>query len=202
MKKKSKLRTVFVWLLLLALTAGLAMLPALARSRAEESSAAMVVSARAEQGEISGTLSGGGTLTAEKALDITVPAGVELTGYLIEDGDHVTEGTPVAAVDKVSVMAAAVEVQETLDKLAEKISGAANDNAAATLTAAAPGRVKALYVKSGDDVRTVMLTHGCLAVISLDGQMSVEIAPAAAVAAGDGVRVRTGGKTYNGRVES
>ena len=203
MKRKSKIKTVLLWVLLLGLTAGLAVLPAVARERTKETSNAVLLSARAERGEITGTLSGGGTLTAEDSQDITVPAGVELTEYLVADGDHVTEGTPVAAVDKVTAMAAAVKVQETLDTLAEKIRDASNDKATATLTAAAPGRVKALYVKSGDDVREAMLTYGCLAVISLDGQMSVEIAPETALSPGESVRVRVaGGKTYTGRVET
>ena len=202
MKRKSIVGRVIVWTLLLGLVAALIVLPRMARERVEESSAEVLLSAAAEPGEIVGTLSGGGTLRADESLDVTVPSGVELTEYLISDGDHVTEGTPIASVDKVTVMAAALEVQKTLDELAEKIKAASNDKAEATLTAAAPGRVKALYVKSGDDVRTAMLTHGCLAVISLDGHMSVEFSSQTALTVGTSVRVRTGDKTYTGRVES
>ena len=202
MKRKSIVGRVIVWTLLLGLVAALIVLPRMARERVEESSAEVLLSAAAEPGEVVGTLSGGGTLRADESLDVTVPSGVELTEYLISDGDHVTEGTPIASVDKVTVMAAALEVQKTLDELAEKIKAASNDKAEATLTAAAPGRVKALYVKSGDDVRTAMLTHGCLAVISLDGHMSVEFSSQTALTVGTSVRVRTGDKTYTGRVES
>ena len=203
MKKKSKIRRVISWTLLLCLVAALAILPRLARSRAEINTAEVLRSARAERGEITGTLSGGGTLKADAPLEITVPSGVEITGYLVKNGEHVTEGAPVAAVNPVTVMAAAVEVQETLDILAGKIKDASNDKAAATLTAVAPGRVKAVFVKSGDDVRSSMLAYGCLAVISLDGLMAVEFQTAAALRVGEHVRVSVeGGKTYDGRVET
>ncbi|MBR6115787.1 MAG: HlyD family efflux transporter periplasmic adaptor subunit [Oscillospiraceae bacterium] len=198
-----KVRKIILWILLLALVAALAILPVIARERAEENDTAMLLTASVRQGEIAGTLSGGGTLSAEDELEVTVPSGVELTEYLVENGEHVTEGTPVAAVDKVSVMAAVVELQKTLDTLAAEIKDAANDKGTATLTAVSEGRVKAIHVKKGDDVRAAMLRHGCLAVLSLDGLMAVSIATEADLRVGQSLRVAiTGGKTYEGRVES
>ena len=203
MKKKPILRRVVTWTLLLALVAALVILPRLARSRAEASSAATLLSARAERGDLTGALSGGGTLKADKPLEITVPDGVEITGYLVGNGEHVAEGKALATVNPVTVMAAAVEVQKTMETLTEKIHAAANDKATATLTAAAPGRVKAVFVKSGDDVTNAMLTYGCLAVISLDGLMAVEFDTEAPLRVGQRLRIRVeGGKTYDGRVET
>ena len=96
-----------------------------------------------------------------------------------------------------------MEVQKTMETLTEKIHAAANDKATATLTAAAPGRVKAVFVKSGDDVTNAMLTYGCLAVISLDGLMAVEFDTEAPLRVGQRLRIRVeGGKTYDGRVET
>ena len=193
-----KLRKIILWTLLIALVAALAILPVLARRRAEEQSGAVLRSAVAERGEITRTLAGGGILEAEDPLEISVPSGVEITGYLVANGEHVTEGTPVATVDTVTVMAAALEAQEALDTLAGQIKDAANDRAAVTLTAASDGRVKAVFVKSGDDVRTAMLSYGCLAVISLDGLMAVEFDTAAPLRVGERVRVAVdGGKTYD-----
>ena len=198
-----KVRRIILWILLLALVAALAILPAVARQRAEERSGAALVSAAAERGEITRTLAGGGTLAAESAVEVTVPSGVELTEYLVGEGDYVTEGTPIAAVDRVSVMAAVVELQETLDTLADEIREEANDRGAAAITAPSAGRVKALYAAKGDDVRGVMLQYGCLAVLSLDGKMAVEFATGAALTAGQSVQVAIeGGKSYEGRVES
>ena len=203
MKKRSPVLRVLGWALLLGLAAALAILPRMARSRAEAGSPETLLSARAEQGEIVGTLSGGGTLKADEPVEITVPSGVEITGYLVSDGGHVSAGDPVASVDPVTVMAAAVEVQESLDRITEKIRSASNEKAESTLTASSEGRVKAVFVKSGDDVRSAMLRYGCLAVISLDGMMSVEFSTEAELRPGQPVRVAVqGGKTYDGRVET
>ncbi|MBO6039671.1 MAG: hypothetical protein J6P58_00530, partial [Oscillospiraceae bacterium] len=191
------------WLLLILLVAALAILPRMARSRAEANSGEVLMSARAERGEIIGTLSGGGTLKTDDPMEITVPSGVELTEYLVKNGQRVTAGTPVASVDPVTVMAAAVEVQEALDKLTEQINEAANERASETLNASSAGRVKAVFVKSGDDVRAAMMNYGCLAVISLDGRMAVEFSTEAPLRPGEPVRVAVeGGKTYDGRVET
>ncbi|MBR3545719.1 MAG: hypothetical protein IKN76_06585, partial [Oscillospiraceae bacterium] len=203
MKKKSPVLRFLGWTLLALLVGALAVLPRMARSRAEANSGEVLMSARAERGEIIGTLSGGGTLKADDPLEITVPSGVELTEYLVKNGQRVSAGTPVASVDPVTVMAAAVEVQEALDKLTEQIREASNERATQTLSASSAGRVKAVFVKSGDDVRAAMMNYGCLAVISLDGMMAVEFSTQAALRPGEPVRVAVeGGKTYDGRVET
>ena len=203
MKKKSPVLRFLGWTLLALLVGALAVLPRMARSRAEANSGEVLMSARAERGEIIGTLSGGGTLKADDPLEITVPSGVELTEYLVKNGQRVSAGTPVASVDPVTVMAAAVEVQEALDKLTEQIREASNERATQTLSASSSGRVKAVFVKSGDDVRAAMMNYGCLAVISLDGMMAVEFSTQAALRPGEPVRVAVeGGKTYDGRVET
>ena len=203
MKKKSRFCSILGWTLLLALVAALSILPRLARDRAGNTSSEKLLSARVESGEITGTLSGGGTLKADKPVEITVPSGVEITDFLVSNGERVSAGDPIASVDPVTVMAAAVQAQEALDTLAGQLTDAANDKAAATLTAAAAGRVKAVFAHSGDDVRQVMLSYGCLAVISLDGKMNVEFTSREPLRPGEPVRVSVeGGKTYDGRVET
>ncbi len=198
-----KVRKIILWTLLLALVAALAILPVLARERAAENDNATLLTASVRRGDITGFLSGGGTLTAEDALEVKVPGGVELTEFLVANGQYVTEGTPVAAVDRVSVMASVLEVQETLDRLAADIKAAANDKGTATLTAVSAGRVKAIHVKKGDDVKAAMFSHGCLAVLSLDGRMAVDITTTAELRVGQSVKVAvSGGRSYEGRVES
>ena len=76
MKKKSPVLRFLGWTLLALLVGALAVLPRMARSRAEANSGEVLMSARAERGEIIGTLSGGGTLKADDPLEITVPSGM------------------------------------------------------------------------------------------------------------------------------
>ena len=201
--KKSIIKKYIPWVLLAALAVLLAVLPGIARSRAEAGAEASVLSAQAEIGEIASTLAGGGTLKAEDAVEVTVPDGVEIKKFLVANGDAVHEGDALASIDKSSVMNAVVQVQETIDKLTEDLKTASEEQSYTTLTAQTSGRVKAVYVQTGDDVREAMLTHGALAVISLDGMMAVKFQSAFPVTAGQSVEVTTSDeKVCAGRVES
>lgn len=56
-----------------------------------------------------------------------------------------------------------------------KITSASTEQAATSVTALAGGIVKAVYAETGDSVQDVMLEHGALAVLSLDGKMGVKV---------------------------
>lgn len=201
--KKTKIRTVLFWLVLVAIAALLALLPRLARSGAESNANAKVLSARAETGDIAVTLAGGGTLTAEDAVEVIAPMGVEITEFLVITGDYVQEGAPIAAVDKASVMSAVLEVQDSIAEITDQLNRADSEKNTAALTAQAGGRVKAVYAQSGDSVKEVMLAHGALAVISLDGKMALDFPSAFPLAVGQSVTVTASdGTAYIGRVES
>lgn len=180
----------------------LAAMPLLARSSAEASGPqASILTGTAETGDIQTVLAGGGTLAEEEAGEVTLPAGVLLTEFLVSNGDRVSAGDPVAAVDRVSLMDAITQVQASLDHLAEQIEEARDREVTDKITAPAGGRVKLVYAQPGDDVRQVMLDHGALAVLSLDGLMAVDIASDAPVAVGDSVSVALdGGEPISGRI--
>lgn len=202
--KKNRLKKYIFWILMAALVAGLAVMPLLAKTEAEEEGpVASILEGTVKTGSIETALRGGGTLEAGNAMDITLPSGVKITEFLVKNGDTVTEGTPLAAVDKVSLMNAIVEVQDTLDYLQDEIVSASDDTVSSTITATAGGRIKEVYASAGDSVQDVMLEHGALAVLSLDSLMAVKIARNMDLAAGDSVCVTFGdGTEVNGRVES
>ena len=144
---------------------------------------------------------GGGALTEEAPVAVTVPAAVKLTDFLLRNGDKVTKGTPIASVDRVTVMAAISQVQETLDHLAKQIEKAADANGQENLTALAGGTVKILHVKTGDSVQSVMLEHGALAVLSLDNLLAVDLVTDSDIRVGKPMNVTLpNGKTVTGRV--
>ena len=118
--KKKTVKKIIGWAVLILVAAGLAVLPTLAR-RAAEGEKASVLTAKAEQGEVEYTLAGGGTLTADDPVEVKIPATVEVLKYLVENGDHVEEGQPLAEVDRVTLMGAMAEVQDSLDSLAEQM---------------------------------------------------------------------------------
>lgn len=122
---------------------------------------------------------GGGQLAGQAAVAVELPAEVKLTGYLVENGDTVRAGDAIAAVDRVSVMTAIAAVQQTLDDLTEQIADAASSASSQNITAVSGGVVKTLYAQVGDNVQDVMLEHGALAMLSLDGYMAVQLSASA-----------------------
>lgn len=201
---KKTIRRVIAWVSLATLVAVLTAMPLLARQNAEaDGPVATVKSGTLQSRTISRTLSGGGVLSEEDAEEITIPAGVKLKSFLVRNGDAVSEGDALAQVDKLSVMEAITQVQETLDYLAKQIKAADDDEGASKIKSQTSGKVKVLYAQAGDNVQDVILQHGALAVLSLDGRMAVSLETTVKLAAGDTVTVTfADGKKVSGRVES
>ncbi|MGM9578020.1 MAG: HlyD family efflux transporter periplasmic adaptor subunit [Evtepia sp.] len=201
--KKKRVQKYVSWGCAALVVLALAVMPLMASS-AEEASGpqASILSGTVRSGSLSMALHGGGTLTDGDAEDVILPSGVKITEFLVKNGDVVTEGTPLASVDSVSVLNAMAQVQETLQYLQEEMEDVQNEKAASSVRAKAGGRVKAVYAQAGDDVQTVMLEHGALAVLSLDGLMAVAL-ETTGVTTGDAVQVTlSDGGSVTGRVES
>ncbi|MBQ1361964.1 MAG: efflux RND transporter periplasmic adaptor subunit, partial [Oscillospiraceae bacterium] len=120
MKKKKTVKRIIGWIVLALVAAGLAILPNLAR-RAANPDQASVLTAKAEQGEIEYTLAGGGTLAAEDPIEVKIPDTVEVLHYLVENGQRVEKDQALAEVDRVTLLGAMSEVQDSLDALSEQM---------------------------------------------------------------------------------
>lgn len=203
-QQKKRIRKYMSWGLLVALVAALAVLPMLAAGEeTADGPQASILSAKAQMQNISARVMGGGTLSSEAAVEITIPAAVKLTEYLVENGSIVDAGQEIAAVDRVTVMTAITQVQQTLDSLAEAIEKARGETAPDQAAATAGGTVKIIYAQVGENVRDVMLRDGALAVLSLDGLMAVQVERNTNLSGGDGVCVTlSDGTEIDGRVES
>lgn len=202
--KKKTIKRYILWTLLLCLVAGLAVMPMLAvREQEEEGTQASVLSATAKVGSVSASIRTGGTLSAVDSRSVKLPQGVKITEFLVKNGDVVSQGDPVARVDRVSVMEAVLSVQDSLDYIRKQITAAEDDTISSSIRTAAGGRVKQVFAQTGDSVEAVMLENGALAVLSLDGMMAVRVERKTDMAAGDSVIVKlSGGDEVTGRVES
>lgn len=202
--KKKQVKKIVTWSLLAALVAGLAAMPLLAKAEAEaDGPVATVHSGTVEEGSVRTTLHGGGTLVTEDIEDVKLPSGVKITEFLVKNGDAVKAGTPLAAVDKVSVMTAITSVTETMEYLQEEMKSAKNEKVDSTISATAGGRIKKVFAQKGDSVQDVMLEHGALALLSLDGLMAVEIEKKLDILTGDTVTVTLAdGTDVTGRIAS
>ena len=202
--KKKQVKKIATWVLLAALVAYLAAMPLLAKSEAEaKGPVATVHSGTVETGSVRTALHGGGNLATKGVEDVVLPTGVKITEFLVKNGDTVTEGTPLAAVDKVSVMTAIVSVDQTMEYLQEEIRNAKDDQVKSTVAATAGGRIKKIFAQKGDSVQDVILEHGALALLSLGGLMAVKIEERMELPTGSLVTVTLAdGSEAEGRVES
>lgn len=175
MEKKSAKKYIFGVLAVL-LAAALVIIPfALESAKDVSGDKASILSAEAALADISKTVSGAGTLTDEDAVEIKLPYGVEVTKYLVNNGDFVTEGQPLAEVDRIDVMNSIYEYQEDIEYVEAQMALYTDTGEMNFLTTASAGRVMELYADVGDSISDVMLEHGALAVLSLDGLLAVDI---------------------------
>ena len=189
MNKKNKKRMIKL-ICIVVIVALLAAMPLLAKQDDQEDGPkASILSNTVSTGSINTELIGGGTLAEEEAVTIEVPSAVKLKEFLVSNGDAVTEGTAIATVDRVTVMTAISQVQETLEYLSEQIEESSDTDSEESVTALAGGIVKILYADQGDSVQSVMLEHGALAVLSLDGLMAVDLETESELPAGSAVTV-------------
>ena len=188
--KKKNIKRIIAIVCVVAVVALLAAMPLLAKQdEKEEGPKASILSGSASNGSINTELIGGGTLAEDDAVTIQLPSAVKLTSFLVSNGDAVTEGTAIATVDRVTVMTAISQVQETLEYLSEQIEEASDTDSEEAVTALAGGIVKILYAEEGDSAQSVMLEYGALAVLSLDGLMAVDMETESALAVGTAVTV-------------
>ena len=200
--RKKGFKSYIPWIVLAFVALALALLPTLARN-AMTGTEASILSVTAETGEIENTLAGGGTLTAEDPIEVKIPSTVEITEFLVENGDLVREGQSLAKVNRVTLLGAMTEVQQSMDEVALRMQEKANVYSVGKLTAQVNGRVKAIYAAVGDDVRMVTMTHGSVAVLSLDGLMVAEIQTKLPIRAGERLTVLLpDGTEVPGRVEN
>lgn len=202
--KKKNVRRYILWGVLAVVVAGLAMLPALARQQdAQDGPVASVLEAEVKEGSVQAIVRGGGTLEAGDGEDIELPAEVKITEFLVKNGQEVKKGDPVAKIDKVSALTAVTEIRTSMAAVEKQMEIDSDEKSASTVTAPAGGRVKAIYAGPGDSVAQVLVEHGALALLSLDGRMSVTLTVSSQLIPGDSIPVTLdSGKTVTGRVES
>ena len=202
--KKKNVRRYILWGVLAVLVAGLAMLPALARQQdAQDGPVASVLEAEVKEGSVQATVRGGGTLEAGDGEDIELPAEVKITEFLVKNGQEVKKGDPVAKIDKVSALTAVTEIRTSMAAVEKQMETFSDEKSASTVTAPAGGRVKAIYANPGDSVAQVLVEHGGLALLSLDGRMCVTLTVSSQLIPGDSINVTLdSGKIVTGRVES
>ena len=204
MDNDRKRKNIILAVVVLLAAAAMAALPMiLSSSKPEPEDGAAILSARVERGDIRSTISGGGTLTDESGIIVSAPHGVEITDYLVRNGELVEAGQPLCQVDKNSVMSTIAVVQKNLEYLQKELrKQVVTAGGTRVVTSPLAGRVKVIYAKPGDKVADVMAEHGALCVLSLDGLMAATVETDLPLEPGEPVNVvLPDGKTLPGKAE-
>jgi len=200
--RKKNMKRIISLACVAALVVLLAAMPLIAKEeREEDGPKASILSGEVSLGSIPTELMGGGQLTQEDAMTVSVPKEVKLKSFLVSNGETVTKDQALATVDRVTVMNAITQVQQTLEYLSEEIEKAGDITTRENVTALAGGTVKLLYAQKGESVQRVMLEHGALAVLSLDGLMAVDVHTESTLKTGEkALLTLPTGKTVTGKV--
>ena len=134
-----------------------------------------LITGTAETGSITETFVSGGTIAAVGAQSISLAGSVKLTGWAVSSGDYVEVGDLLATVDKSSVLSAISDLNELMAALDSAIESSRSDAVSSAIYAPASGRVKAVFVESGESVTDAMYENSALMLLSLDGRMAVDI---------------------------
>ena len=206
-KAQKRKRTVqrviaIVAVVLVALLAGTLYVRKRVQRSVTAQSGSNIKSASVTQGSIKATVSGSGTLVCEDVVDITVPSPVKVEKLYVEQGDTVTEGTLLAGVNSSTVLTTLSTVQDALDDLDDELQSASQDTVSSSIKAGVTGRLKTIYAQKDDNVADVMYDHGCLAVLSMDGYLALDV-DAGSLTSGETVTVTTSdGKEWEGTVDT
>ena len=134
-----------------------------------------LITGTAETGSITETFVSGGTIASVGARPVSLAGSVKLTGWAVSSGDYVEAGDLLATVDKSSVLSAISDLNELMAALDSAIESSRSDAVSSAIYAPAPGRVKAVFVESGESVTDAMYENSALMLLSPDGRMAVDI---------------------------
>ncbi|MGI6316138.1 MAG: HlyD family efflux transporter periplasmic adaptor subunit [Christensenellales bacterium] len=150
------------------------------------------------RGSITTTVYGSGALSAAELLPVQSELTAKVLKVYYTNGDAVEKGSCIGLLDGSGLEDDIKAAQETLEELEDGLA-ALPLSGHNSLYAGAPARVKEVYAEIGDTVEAVQSVHGCLAVLSLDGNMEVTLNNEK-LSIGDTVTLQLGVESQDGYV--
>lgn len=102
------------------------------QSGGEKVKAATQMSAQAQVGDVSTTISSSGSLEGKEASVVQIPAGIKIKEVLVSEGDGVRKGTKLASIYPASVAEVLLEVKESIDTVESSLEDLDEDEIADT----------------------------------------------------------------------
>ncbi len=161
------------------------------------------IGVKAGRDTLSTSVVGSGSLQGGEIQDIQVPSGLVIESVAVETGDTVSAGQVLATVNETALKAEIAQVQSVITQLDEQLQEKSGETQSENLTSKVAGRIKKIYVESGDSIADVMAAKGALMLLSLDGKMAVQIENGSGFTAGSTVSVSfSQGTVVSGTVET
>ena len=127
-------------------------------------------------GSLTKAVTGTGSLSINKKENISVPYPVVIEEALVQEGEAVKKGDPIAKIDQAAMKAAITTLQAELNDLDSSIASIASKHTStSTVKPPTSGRIKRIFGKVGDMTMDVVDQYGGLMIISCDGKMNVSI---------------------------
>jgi len=201
-KKRIRKRKKWPWVLgvlILGVTAAVIFLPSMMPAVA----ASNIESVTATKGSITETVVGTGNLESRSGdeTELKIPVGIIVAEVHVEEGDDIVKGDLLATIDPLSLQHRIASVRSEIQSLDADIHSNRDDDGEEIIRTGISGRVKKIFVEKGDLISDVMSEHGLLMLISIDGNMAVDIETTAELSVGDSVTVvRENGSRRTGEI--
>lgn len=126
-------------------------------------------------GTIESTVTGTGSLAYQDARSVSVPAGLEITSVLHDQGSAVAAGEIIASVDRLGCERLMTSTYDQIAELDAKLRETSSEPELVEIKAPVAGHVVTESVAAGSDVLGVLAEHGSLLTISPDSRMGAKI---------------------------
>ena len=155
------------------------------------------------RGTIRETITGSGTLSRDDPEDVVIPTGYTIDRILVDTGDTVAQGQALATVELNSLRTAIADIQSSIATIDEELGDIGDESEDKTVRSPISGRVKAIYIRSGEEAGEIVRARGALMLLSMDGLMQVSLPGNASVRPGESCTVTAdGGVQYEGTAAS
>lgn len=153
------------------------------------------------RGNLSKTVTGTGTLSISQTENVSLPYEITVTETYVEEGDVVTAGQALLQIDVSALQTSIDTLEEELESTVSEI-GSISDSYSNVAYVRMPldGRVKEIYMEKGRYIQDITEEKGGLALLSLDGLMTAEIAAPEGMSVNDAVKVVVDRATLEGNV--
>ena len=153
------------------------------------------------KGNLSQSVTGTGSVSISEKENVALEYAVTVKRVIVGTGELVERDQALLTVDAELLETALTTLKEELATCETDIASISGDHSS-TMLVKMPlyGRIKEIYIEAGQYIQDVMAERGCIALLSLDGWMMVEVDAAPGMKVNDPTKVKLDKVTLDGVV--